>query len=90
MIAVTENAKQALKTLLDGNTDTEEAGLRMVRTEQGQLSLVLDMEKEGDQIVEHSESKILMVDDQLAQELEGITLDFQQSPEGSGFVMLGA
>ena len=84
MIGVTERARQELKKMLVANTDEPEACLRLIANEQGQLGLAIDTERQGDQVVEHDDSKLLVVENDLADSLEGITMDVQDSPEDEG------
>jgi len=48
----------------------------------------LDKEKEGDQVVETEEgAKLLLIGPDVAPELEGMLMDYQETPQGSGFTM---
>ena len=90
MITVTERAKEHLKETLDANTDesaAEPQGLRLGMTGPGQFGLGLDTERDGDEVVEHEGSKVLMVEGELATRLQGITLDLQATGEGEQLVM---
>jgi Fe-S cluster assembly iron-binding protein IscA len=50
--------------------------------------LVLDKEKKGDQLVEcKGGTKLLLISPDLASELEGLAVDFQQPPAGAGFTI---
>jgi len=52
------------------------------------LGIALDKEKRGDQVVKSSEGvKVLLVQSDLAQELEGMVLDYQETPNGEGFTI---
>jgi Fe-S cluster assembly iron-binding protein IscA len=84
MIGVTERAKQELRKMLAANTDESEACLRLISNEQGQLGLAIDTERQGDQVVEHDDLKVLVVENDLADSLQGITMDVQDSPEDEG------
>jgi Fe-S cluster assembly iron-binding protein IscA len=49
----------------------------------------LDKENKGDRVVKSEEGiKILLIESDLAQELEGMVLDYQQTPQGPGFRIL--
>ena len=87
MIGVTERARQELKRILTANTDKPEACLRLTANEEGQLGLAIDMERQGDQAVEHEDSKVLVVERELADTLQGITIDVEETPEGARFVI---
>ena len=88
MLTVSEPARQILKNLLDINAQNSEDCLRITRTEDSELTLMIDREKEGDNIVEQEGSKVLLVDSPLAAEMKDITLDVRESPEGINFVLL--
>jgi len=84
MIGVTERARQELKRILTANTDKPEACLGLTANEQGQLGLAIDVEKQGDQAVEHEDSKVLLVEEDLVDILQGITIDVEDTPEVPG------
>jgi len=87
MLNVTEGAKQMMKEALAAKTDDPELGLKLVANESGQFTLVLGQEKEGDQVVEHEGSKVLLIDRELSVLLEGRTLDCEDSREGRWLMM---
>jgi len=87
MLEVTERARQELKKILTTNTDEPEACLRLTVNEQGQLGLAIDVERDGDQTVEHEDSKVLLVEKELADTLQGITIDVEDTPQGAKLVV---
>ena len=90
MITVTDKAKQELKKTLSDNVDTPGAGLRLVAREGGQLGLGVDIEKADDEVVEFEGSKVLIVEKKLADSLNKITLDVEDTKEGNRLVLLEA
>lgn len=82
MLTVTESAKQLLKETLTAHSDDPEVGLRLSVKSPGEFGLVLDREAEGDQVVDHENTKVLLVASELASMVEGVTLDVQDTPEG--------
>ena len=82
MLTVTDEAKQLLKETLEKHSDNPETGIRLSVKDEGQFSIVLDNESEGDQVVEHEGSKVLMVSSQLATDLSGSILDVRDTQEG--------
>ena len=53
-----------------------------------QLQLVLGKEKKGDQVVETEEGrKVLLIGADLIPALEEMVIDYQQTPEGTGFTI---
>ena len=90
MITVTERAKEHLKQALDANCDQdaeEPQGLRLGMLGQGQFGLGIDTEREGDEVVEHDGSKVLLVESELAGQLQGITIDVQPTDDGEQLVI---
>jgi len=83
MIAVTERAKDALGILIAENAPTPEAALRLTYSGPNELTLTFDTEKPGDYVVEHNESKVLLVDDELSPQVAGLTMDIDESPSGT-------
>jgi len=87
MLTVTENAKQHLKETLLAHSDDPEIGLRLVLEPAGRLGLMLGREDYGDQIVEHEGAKVLLVAPDLAHAVDGITLDVQDTTDGTKLVV---
>jgi len=87
MIKVTEKAKQELKKLLSEKIDNPLALLRLTQSDKG-LGLILDVEMAGDKIVEHEDAKILAVEETLADRLENVTLDVEDTSEGPELVIV--
>ena len=88
MLAVTEGAKQLLKDTLTSHSDDPAVVLRLLSNPPGGFGIVLDKETEGDQVVEHEDTKILLVASELAPVLDGIMLDVQETAEGQRLVMV--
>jgi Fe-S cluster assembly iron-binding protein IscA len=88
MIGVTERAKKELREILTNNVDHPEACLRLRVNDQGQLGLGIDIEMPGDEIVEYEGSKLLLVEQGLANNLENIAIDVEDSNEGSQLVII--
>ena len=87
MLTVTEGAKQLLKGILTAHSDDPEMGVRLALDPQGQLGLVLGEEQPGDHVVEHQESKVLLVASELAPTLEEVTLDVEDTADGPKLVV---
>ncbi|MDP2730065.1 MAG: hypothetical protein Q8O55_06260 [Dehalococcoidales bacterium] len=88
MIAVTENAKKVLKSILLSKVDNRYAFLRLLSSGEGELGLGIDIEQPGDNAVEYEGSKLLLVDCELADSLKGVTLDIDHTPEGPELVII--
>ena len=50
---------------------------------------MLDIEKEGNQVVEHEGSKVLLVGQELTEVLERVTIDCQETDERARLVISG-
>jgi Fe-S cluster assembly iron-binding protein IscA len=84
MINLTERTKQELaKHLTWASFGNPEIGLRLIHTEHNQFAVIPDYAKEDDEIVEYKSSKVLLIDPILAQLLEGVTIDYQETTEGA-------
>ncbi len=88
MVTVTESARGELNKILSAaDVSDPEASLRLALTAPGQFGLLTDKKREGDQVVEHEDSTVLLVGTELSEHLEGVTIDCQDSPEGPHLVM---
>ena len=90
MLTVTEEAKQILKEKLLANTDDPELGLRLKEGKEGprgQLGLVLDKEAPDDYVVEHEETRVLLIGKELADVVDELTLGTEDTPEGPKLVI---
>jgi Fe-S cluster assembly iron-binding protein IscA len=89
MINVTEKAKQELRTLLDEKVDWPGARFRLMDRGQGNLGLGIDLESAGDQAIECDGTKVLLVEPELASNLDEVTLDVDETPAGRELVISG-
>jgi len=87
MLTVTEEAKQILKEKLLANTEDPELGLRLKEGTGGQLGLVLDRQAPDDYVVEHEETRVLLIGKELADVVDELTLTTEDTPEGSKLVI---
>jgi Fe-S cluster assembly iron-binding protein IscA len=90
MVTITKSAMEILEeTLKELSTDPEMV-VRLIpsSTNPEQLDLILDKERKGDQVLE-SESgvKLLLIGIDIAEDLEGMVFDFEETPEGPGFII---
>ncbi len=87
MLAVTERAKERLRTILSSKVDNPQAALRLGVTEQGKLGLYVDVETRKDEVVNHKGKKVLVVERKLASSLDGLTLDVEYTSDGVELTM---
>jgi Fe-S cluster assembly iron-binding protein IscA len=88
MIKVTERAKQELKRILADREGNSEGSLRLLVSSPGEFGLSTDMEMSGDQVVEYEGVKVLLVEKLLADSLDEVTLDIEDTPEGPKLVVV--
>ena len=90
MLIVTETAKEKFKETLKKHTTDLETIIRIIvsSTKPNQLEFVLDEEKEGDQTLVYDEnSKVLVIEPELAQELDGRIIDYRKNSRSEGFTI---
>lgn len=92
MLEVTARAREKLQeALLEEQTEASQTTYRItpIPSMPNRLGIALDKEKRGDQVVKSREGiKVLLVQSDLAQELEGMVLDYQVTSCGEGFTIL--
>ncbi len=88
MISVTNRAKLELKRLLTASVDHPQARLRLTSKSPDQLGLGVDIENPSDHCVEHEGVTVLVVEKELGDKLEGITLDVEDTAEGLELVIV--
>jgi Fe-S cluster assembly iron-binding protein IscA len=90
MLTVTEIAKEKLEEYLQSKTDDPEMAIRLATSPSGPMrfTLVLDKEKKGDRVVESKGGvKVLLIRPGLVSEIEGLVVDYQETPRGSAFTI---
>jgi len=87
MLTVTAQAAEKLKEAIQAQTEDPEVAIRLIPStlRPNQLDMALDKEKEGDQVVESEGAKVLFVSSELAQVLDGMVIDCQETPQGVQF-----
>ncbi len=88
-LTVTEPAAEKMKEAIRAKTTDPEAGFRFVSSPSrpNHLKMVLDKAKEGDQVVENEGVKILLLSPEVVPMLEGMVIDYQETPQGGGFIV---
>ena len=79
---VTDEAKQELREILLSKTGDTEICLRVVRKSPSELGLALDRVAEGDQIIKYQDTNILLIGRDVADFVDSLKLDLQDTPEG--------
>lgn len=83
MLQVTDKALDAIAQTLDANAVEEEQALRLGLSETGQLGLVLDNPRAGDEVVRLGERPVLLVEPEVSQSVAGAVLDVAETPSGA-------
>jgi Fe-S cluster assembly iron-binding protein IscA len=89
MITVTTEAAEVLATRVEVETTDPEETFRLVPAGSEQLGLTIDRMKEGDQVVEHEGVKVLLVGSELAEALDGLVIDCEDTSEGRRLIVSG-
>jgi Fe-S cluster assembly iron-binding protein IscA len=96
MIDVTASAMDELKAIREKGkvscidefkeiaygADEADIALRLVPTQTGHLALILDVYHKGDSVVENEGVKVLLVDAELIDVVDGLRFDCVETPEG--------
>jgi hypothetical protein len=89
MVAVTERARERLLEMRVSASLTEpQAGFRFKPAAHDRWSLVPDEAAEGDEIVEHDGSTILLVDAELSNILDDMEVDCMEAAPGQFVVVV--
>ena len=90
MLTVTATAKEKLKEALQEQTMDPEMAIRIIPSSSmpNRLELALDKGKKGDQVVQSEQGvKLLVIGPDLAPTLEGMVIDYQETPQRAGFTI---
>ena len=88
MVTLTDNAASKVKELMNGQAEAEAPSLRVAVRGGGcsgfQYALAFDQQREGDQVFEHGEIR-LVVDSESLPFVDGSEVDYIESLQGAGF-----
>lgn len=87
MLNVTERARAKLKELLTTESIDQSVALRLGKTTSGELSIFADRERPDDQVVEHEGTAVLLIGREIAENVEGTTIDYEEADPGPGLVI---
>lgn len=83
MVAVSERAKRMLlEQRRAANIDGVDVGLRVAAAPSGQWMLLVDEPRDGDQVVEHEGTTVLLVDPVAQSALVGAEVDCMETADG--------
>ncbi len=86
MIEVTDRAKKELKQILSDHVEWVFACLRLQDRGEGVLSLGIDIESPEDHIIKYEGTNLLLIEPELVERLQGITIDIDDMPDGPKLV----
>ena len=90
MVTLADIAATKVKEFMNGQADSPEAGLRVAVRGGGcsgfQYALAFDEQRDGDQIFEHSDIRLL-VDTESLPFVDGSEVDYVESLQGAGFAV---
>jgi len=89
MVTITDTASDALRDVLETSNVPGGQGVRLVMQGPGQLGLVIDGPREGDQVVENEGRTVFLIDDTLSAALDGATVDCKLLDDGSRQITIG-
>ena len=89
MLTVTALAAEKLKEAIQAQTTDPEVAIRLIPSPSipNRIEMVLDKEREGDQVVESEGAKVLLISLELAPALDGMVIDCQETPQGVQFTI---
>ena len=81
MLNVTDKAAESLQESLDTRRENDGDVLRLTRSGD-QFGLVVSQPQGEDQVVQHDERTVLVLDPDVSEALDGLTLDAVETPDG--------
>lgn len=81
MLMVTPDAAAFLHQIMT-EAETEPGQVLRLHHQRGKLSLVLDTQQDGDQVVLDGSASVLLIDEDLSSGLEGYMLELEDGTEG--------
>jgi len=91
MVTVTEKAREELGRLVATTSIANDKCLRLTTPPEwvgeGDFGIVIDVERNGDRVIDHQDLKVLLIDPSLAKQLSSSVLDFKNPPDGPRFTL---
>ena len=90
MLTVTTTAKEKLGEILTKKGDNPEKTIRVTASvsKENDLDFIWDKEKKDDFMVKNEEGrKVLVIKPDLAKSLDGMAIDYRETPQGVGFTV---
>ena len=87
-LVITQRAAATLKVSLANLEHQSDQLLRLNTADNGSISLVLDSMVDGDRVVSHDDSPVVLVGFPLAGALQGKTIDAMETPQGTASLII--
>ncbi len=87
MLKVTERAAQELSKMLQEKAEADDDCLRLVTQDGENFVIGVGKLKEGDQVVNYNEKRVLIVDSVLASHLNDVTVGVKDTDKGPEIVL---
>jgi Fe-S cluster assembly iron-binding protein IscA len=87
MLQVTKEARERLTNILKSQTDDLQVGLRFQLADNGAFSIMLDTSQRGDANYMEDNRRIVIMSQELAERLNGHTLDLADKETEQEFVI---
>jgi Fe-S cluster assembly iron-binding protein IscA len=82
MITVTERAASALESLLIESNAEAGQGVKLFPKGADQIGMAIDTPNEGDEVIQHGDGPLLIVDQALTRPLDGAEFDCEETLNG--------
>ena len=79
MITVTERATTALQRILEAQEAPSGQGVKLMPDSSGGISMTIAPPEEGDEVVFHDESPLLIIDSIISDAVDGMVFDVQSA-----------
>ena len=80
----------ALKRISPQVVDRSDAVFRLIANKSGQLVLIVDSERENDQLVKYQEAIVLVIDKEISVAFDGVGIDYQDAIGGLRLFEIGS
>jgi len=87
VITITEKATEELKSIQQSQGLAEGQALRLVWQPGMGFGLAIDEVQQDDQVVRSGEDDVLLIGTDIADALDGATIDSEESPEGARLII---
>ncbi len=87
MVQLTDRAIEQLEAIRDENALPPDQGVTLVATETGELGFAISSPQPEDEVHERDGKTVMIVPQILVEALDGVVLDFDDTPGQEGFTL---